>query len=73
MLKTIYKEFGPDKGTNNDVLNLKLSQGFGYCTLLGEMMYAYVTCRPGIGYAITIMNKSLPSHLNSIMNFSKEL
>ena len=38
--------------------SLKL-HGFGYLTLLGEMMYAYVTCCPGIGYAITTMSKFL--------------
>ena len=56
ILKTIYKECGPDEGTV-DAYNLELSQGFAYQTLLGEMMYAYVTCRPDIGYAITTMNK----------------
>ena len=55
-LKIIYKECGPDEGTV-DAFKLELSQGFGYCTLLGEMMYAYVTCRPDIGYAITTMSK----------------
>ena len=56
MPKTIYKECGPDEGTV-DVFKLKLSQGFSYCTLLGEMMYAYITCHPDIGYALTTMNK----------------
>ena len=37
-LKTIYKECGPDKGTV-DTYKLELSPGFGYRTLLGEMMY----------------------------------
>ena len=55
-LKTIYKECGPDEGTV-DAFKLELSQGFAYCTLLGEMMYAYVTCQPNIGYAITTMSK----------------
>ena len=55
-LKTIYKERGPNEGTV-DAFKLELSQGFGYCTLLGEMMYVYVTCLPDIGYAITTMGK----------------
>ena len=55
-LKNIYKECGPDEGTV-DAYKLKLSQGFGYRTLFGEMMYVYVTCRPDIGYAITTMSK----------------
>ena len=48
-LKTIYKVCGPNEGTV-DAFKLELSQGFAYCTLLGKMMYAYVTCRPNIGY-----------------------
>ena len=55
-LKTIYKECSPDEGTV-DAFKLKLSQGFSYRTFLGEMMYAYVTCCPDIGYVITTMSK----------------
>ena len=42
-LKTIYKECGPNEGTV-DAFKLELSQGFGYHTLLKEMMHVYVTC-----------------------------
>ena len=35
---------------------LELVAKFSYRTLLGEMMYVYVTCRPSIGYAITTIN-----------------
>ena len=38
---------------------LQLQAGDVNRTLLGEMMYAYVTCRPDIGYAITTMSKYL--------------
>ena len=64
-LKTIFQECDPDEGTI-DAFKLELSQGFGYHTLLGEMMYAYVTCRPNIGYAITTMNifSTKPSKLD---------
>ena len=31
--------------------------GFAYRTLLGELMYAYVTCRPDIGYAVITLSK----------------
>ena len=55
-LKTIYKVCGPDEGTV-DAFKLELSQGFAYCTLLGKMMYAYVTCQPDISYVITTMSK----------------
>ena len=40
-----------------DAYKLELSQEFGYRTLLGEMMYVYVTCQPDISYAITTMSK----------------
>ena len=55
-LNIIHKECGPDEGTV-DTYKLDLSQGCSYCTLLGKMMYSYVTYRPDIGYAITTMNK----------------
>ena len=55
-LKTIYKEYGPDEGAVN-AFKLELSQGFAYHILLGEMMYAYVTCCPNLGYAITNISK----------------
>ena len=54
--KTIFQECGPDEGTIN-AFKLEFSQGFGYHTLLGEMMYVYVTRHPDIGYAITFMSK----------------
>eukprot|EP00980_Cylindrotheca_fusiformis_P008178 scaffold1732_cov76-Cylindrotheca_fusiformis.AAC.1 len=31
--------------------------GFGYRKLLGELLYAYVTCRPDIGYAVITLSK----------------
>ena len=31
--------------------------GFAYRTLLGELLYAYVTCRPDIGYATILLSK----------------
>ena len=40
-----------------DTFKLELSQGFTYPTLLGEMMYVYVTYRPDTGYVITTMSK----------------
>ena len=51
-----YKECGPDESII-DAFKLELSQGFAYCTLLGETIYAYVTCRPDIGRVITTMSK----------------
>jgi len=36
---------------------LKAEQGFGYRSVLGEMLFAYVLCRPDIGHAVTILAK----------------
>lgn len=55
-LKTIFQECGLDEGII-DVYKLDLSQGFGYHTLLGETLQAYVTCQSDIIYTITIISK----------------
>ena len=52
----MYKNIGPLEGSK-EAYALELKSGFSYRTLLGEMMYAYVTCRPDIGYAITTLSK----------------
>ena len=46
----------PKEGTL-DHLNLEKSMGFSYQTLLGELMFAYVTCCPDIAYALTTLSK----------------
>ena len=30
---------------------------FAYCTLMGEVMYDYITCRLDIGYSVTNLLK----------------
>ena len=55
-LSTLYAESGPTEGTQEHA-NLATAEGFSYRTLLGELLYAYVTCRPDIGYAITTLSK----------------
>ena len=52
----IYTSDGPLKGTKEYKL-LSEKFGFKYRTLLGELMFSYVTCRPDIGYAITTLSK----------------
>ena len=54
-LNVIFSVDGPDEHTPA-AIKLEQEYGFAYRTLLGEMMYAYVTCRPDIGYAITTMS-----------------
>ena len=36
---------------------LKAEQGFGYRSVLGETLFAYVLCRPDVGYAVTTLAK----------------
>jgi len=36
---------------------LKAEQGFGYRSVLGEILFAYVLCRPDIGYTVTTLAK----------------
>ena len=64
-LDHIYREHGPQEGTKEHH-TLQQHQGFSYRTLLGELLYAYVTCRPDIGFAITTLAKfsTFPSALH---------
>jgi len=52
----LYTDTGFKEGSSEHQA-LEESQGFAYRTLLGEMMYAYVTCRPDIGFAISTLSK----------------
>ena len=67
---------GPKEGTIEH-RNLQEKQGFSYQSLLGEIMYAYVSCRPDIGYAITLLSKygSNPSayHYHCVKHIAKYL
>ena len=47
---------GPAEGTKEHS-TLEQEMGFSYRTLLGEMMYAYVSCRLDVAYAITTLSK----------------
>ncbi|KAG7338168.1 reverse transcriptase RNA-dependent DNA polymerase [Nitzschia inconspicua] len=47
---------GPSEGSPEHA-DLCDSQGFSYRTLLGELLYAYITCRPDIGYAVVTLSK----------------
>ena len=52
----MYKNTGPPKGFIEHRV-LEKSIGYSYRTLLRECMYAYITCRPDIGYAVTTLSK----------------
>ena len=55
-IESMYASEGPLENTAGHVL-LEKKKGFNYCTLLGELMYAYITCCPDIGYAVTTLSK----------------
>ena len=50
---------------------------FLYCTLLGELMYSFITCQPDIGYSVTTLSKfsSAPSafHYKMLKGVAKYL
>ena len=52
----MYSEEGPLENTTAH-LALEKKKGFNYRTLLGELMYAHITCQPDIGYAVTTLSK----------------
>jgi hypothetical protein len=55
-VNSMYSKVGPSEGTSQ-VANLSTKHGFSYRSLLGELMYAYVTCHPNVGYAVTTLSK----------------
>ena len=56
MMHTIGTQTGPAEGTSKNQA-LEDQKGFSYWTLLGKIMYAYISCRLDIGYPITLMSK----------------
>ena len=56
---------------------LAKNHGFEYRTLLGELLYAYVTCRPDIGYSTTTLSKfaAAPAdiHFNMLKGIARYL
>ena len=73
-LDQLFKHVGPKEHTP-EALVLQKTAGFSYRTVLGELMYAYITCRPDIGYAITTLSKfsSCPSafHYKQLRHVAK--
>ena len=73
-LDQLFKHVGPKEHTPEAIV-LQKTAGFSYQTVLGELMYAYITCRPDIGYAITTLSKfsSAPSafHYKQLRHIAK--
>jgi hypothetical protein len=55
-IEQLFKDVGPPENTAAHKA-LESTRGFSYQTLLGELMYVYITCQPDIGYAITSLSK----------------
>jgi Reverse transcriptase (RNA-dependent DNA polymerase) len=53
---SLYQHTGPPESSQEHAA-LTAKHGFAYRTLLGELLYAYVTCRPDIGYATITLSK----------------
>jgi hypothetical protein len=53
---TMYQHAGHPEGTPEHAA-LSAKHGFSYRTLLGELLYAYITCRLDIGYAVITLSK----------------
>ena len=53
-LNEMYDSVGPPEGTPEHAA-LSKQMGFGYRSLLGELLYAYVICRPDIGYSLVTL------------------
>ena len=76
ILPSLYKEVGAREETPEHLL-LQKKKGFKYRSLLGELMFAYVTCRPDIGYHVTTLSKfsqaPAPIHYDALKNVARYL
>ena len=68
VIPALYANIGPAEGSDAH-LALQEQHGFSYRTLLGELLYPYVTCRPDIGYAVITLSKfsTCPSEFHFTM------
>jgi hypothetical protein len=53
-IKALFSTTGPAKSTTKHA-TFEKEMGFSYRSLLGEILFAYVTTRPDIGYAVTTL------------------
>ena len=54
--ESMYQLTGPMEGTKEHA-KLAAQHGFSFRTLLGELLYAYVCCRPDLGYSVVTLSK----------------
>jgi hypothetical protein len=60
LLTSLSTQIGPKEGTP-EFAKVEKAAGFGYRQVLGELIYAYVTCRLNIGYAVTFLARHAQS------------
>lgn len=53
-IEQVYSQEGPLQNTTTHLV-LEKKSGFNYRSLLGELMYTYITCRQDIDYAVTTL------------------
>ena len=74
--KNIISNSGPNKSTNEHK-DPNEKSGFNYITIIVELMYCYVSCRPDIGYSVTILSKLSSTtsdyHYSFLKNISRYL
>ena len=60
-----------------DKRKLEKEMGFSYCTAIGRLIYAMVTCRPDISFAVTKLsqyaNQPAPCHFTAVKNVFRYL
>jgi hypothetical protein len=75
-LDQLFKYQGPKEDTPEHKA-IEEESGFGYRTLLGELMFSYISCRCDIGYAVTLLSKfsTCPSkyHYHCLKNVARYL
>jgi len=54
---SIYAHLGPPENTAEHAALVVAKHGFAYRTLLGELLHAYVACRPDIGCATIALSE----------------
>jgi hypothetical protein len=56
-VKELELSCGPPIADFNEGIALMWENGFNYRTIVGEIVYAYMLCRPDFGYAVTLLSR----------------
>ena len=72
LLKKLFSNYGPTEVTKEHN-NLEGKADFNYRTVIGELIYCYVSCRTDIGYGTTIISKFSSTNSDYHHSFLKRL